>query len=111
MAVVHLTRSENHVINDYSLPQAEGSQFARVAAGASLLAGGLLLLAGHRRSGLVTAAAGTAMAILDQQEAVKSVWHALPSFIEKAQGTIQKVEQTVIEIAQQRERLHQILSR
>jgi hypothetical protein len=111
MAVVHLTRSENHVMNDYQLPEAEGSHLARVAAGSSLLAGGLLLLAGHRRAGLVTAAAGTALAVLDQQQTVKGFWHALPTYIDKAQRTIHKVEETVMEIAQQRERLHQILSR
>jgi hypothetical protein len=85
--------------------------WARVAAGGTLLAGGLLMLTGNRKAGLVTAASGAALAILDQQETVKAWWGALPFYIDTVQRVLVQAEQTVAEVAAQRERLHRILSR
>ena len=110
MAVVPLTRTENHG----SMPRIcipEGADWARIAAGGSLLASALLLLAGKRRAGLITAGAGTALAILDQQETVREWWNALPGYIDEAQQLLGKVEETVSEVAVQRDRLHKILTK
>ena len=90
---------------------AAGAEWARIASGAGLLVGALLLLAGKRRAGLVAAAAGTTLAVLDQQETGKELWNALPIYIDKAQGVLGKVDATVSEVAAQRERLQKILSR
>lgn len=111
MVVVPLAQPETEVRVRRQIVESEGANWARIAAGGSLLAGALLLLTGHRRAGLVTAAAGTTLALLDQQELVKDLWSALPSYIDQAQGLIGKVEETVVEIAAQRNRLHQILNR
>jgi hypothetical protein len=111
MVVVPLAQPEYEVQVKRQVVDSEGANWARIAAGGSLLAGALLLLTGHRRAGLVTAAAGTALAVLDQQDLVKGVWNALPGYIDQAQGLIGKVEETVVEIAAQRERLHRILTR
>jgi hypothetical protein len=51
------------------------------------------------------------LAILDQQETVKAWWEALPGYIDKVQHVLGQVEQTVSEVAAQRERIHRILSR
>jgi hypothetical protein len=98
-------------MNERRFRESEGTSWARLAAGGSLLAGGLLLLTGNRRAGLVTAAAGTALAVLDQQETVKAWWNALPGYIEQAQHVLGKLEEGVAEVAAQRERLHRILTR
>jgi len=111
MAVVPLNRSEFDARNERNICESEGTNWARFAAGGSLLAGGLLLLTGNRRAGLVTAAAGTALAVLDQQETVKAWWNALPGYIEQAQHALGQVEETVAEVGAQRERLHRILTR
>jgi hypothetical protein len=111
MVVVPLAQPEYELKIPRQVAETEGTNWARMAAGASLFAGGLLLLTGHRRAGLVTAAAGTALAALDQQEVVKSLWHAMPGYIEQVQNLLGKVEETVIEVASQRDRLHQILNR
>jgi hypothetical protein len=111
MAVVPLSRNEYQAINDHNGYESEAANWARFAAGGSLLAGGLLLLTGNRRAGLVTAAAGTALAILDQQETVRALWNALPGYIEQAQHILGQVEETVAEVGAQRERLHRILTR
>jgi hypothetical protein len=111
MVVVPLTQPEREVMNERRICESEGTNWARFAAGGSLLAGGVLLLTGNRRAGLVTAAAGTALAVLDQQETVKAWWNALPGYIEQAQHVLGQVEETVAEVGAQRERLHRILTR
>jgi hypothetical protein len=111
MAVVPLSRADNQARTDWHLSEVADADWARIAAGGSLLAGALLLLSGRRKAGLITCAAGTALAVLDQQETVKEWWNALPAYIDKAQGMLGKVEQTVSEVAAQRERLHGILTR
>jgi hypothetical protein len=111
MAVVPLNRTEYEARSERNICESEGTNWARFAAGGSLLAGGLLLLTGNRRAGLVTAAAGTALAVLDQQETVKAWWNAMPGYIEQAQRVLGKVEEGVGEVAAQRERLHRILTK
>lgn len=110
MAVVPLSRTEGDIVRSRRI-NTEGTNWARLAAGGSLLAGAVLLLMGNKRAGLVTAAGGTALAVLDQQEVVKEFWNALPGYIDQAQRLLEKVEATVSEVASQRERLHNILSR
>jgi hypothetical protein len=92
------------------ITESETNTWARYAAAGSLLAGGILLITGNRRAGLVTAAAGAALAVLDQQETVKEWWNALPGYIESVQNVLGEVEGTVAEVSLQRERLHRILT-
>ena len=89
----------------------ECTNWARIAAGGSLLAGGLLLLTGRHRAGLFVAVSGTTMALLDQQEAVRAWWNALPGYIEGVQNLLDQVQSTVEEVSAQSLKLHQILSR
>ena len=111
MTVVPLTRMENDAKINRRICDAESTNWARIAAGGGLLAGGLLLLTGHRRAGLLSAASGTALALLDQQEVVRAWWDALPVYIEKVQQVVVQVEEAVNEVASQRQRLHQILTK
>jgi hypothetical protein len=111
MAVVPLTQSEKESKIVRSSSSLEDTNWARVAAGGGLLAGGLLMLTGHRKAGLLSAASGTALALLDQQEVVRAWWDALPGYIEKVQRVVVQVEEAVNEVASQRERLHQTLTR
>ena len=82
-----------------------------VAAAGTLAAGGALLVSGQRRAGLVTAATGTALAMLDQQETVRSWWNALPAYLAEAQGMLSRVQAALDDIAAQRERLHKIMAK
>jgi hypothetical protein len=91
--------------------ESEDANWVRLAAGAGLLAGGLLLLTGRLRAGLATAAAGAALAILDQQDTVKEWWSAVPGYIDQAQHLLATADATVAEVAAQRERLHRIFAR
>ena len=111
MVVVPLTQPEKQSKIQRISSVVEGTNWARAAAGGSLLAGGLLLLTGNKKAALVAAASGTALAMLDQQETVKAWWTALPGYIDTVQQLLGQVEQTVAEVAAQRERMHRILSR
>ena len=111
MVVVPLTQPEKEAKMQRCIDGVDATNWARIAAGASLMAGGLLLLTGRRKAGLVTAAGGTALALLDQQETVKAWWDALPGYIDRVQGMLGKVEDTVAELEQQRARLDDVLNR
>ncbi|HEV2214097.1 MAG TPA: hypothetical protein VGR64_02330 [Terracidiphilus sp.] len=86
------------------------SDWMTVAASSTLIAGGLLLLAGQRRAGLVTAVSGAALAMLDQQAALRSWWNSLPGYVEQVQELIGKVQSTVDELAVKREQISQAIA-
>jgi hypothetical protein len=80
-------------------------------AGSALVAGGLLLLGGKRRAAMVAASAGTALALLDHQQTVRSWWNLLPVYIDGVQRTLSFVQESVSELAAKRDTLHRILGR
>lgn len=85
------------------------SNLVGYTAGVSLIAGGVLLLAGRRRAGLVAASTGAALAMLDQNQTVRSWWHTLPSYIDEVQRMLGMVQNAVNDMAAKRETLHRIL--
>jgi hypothetical protein len=85
--------------------------WARIAAAGTLLAGGALLLNGKRQAGVAVAAAGTALALLEQQEMIRSWWNQLPGYLEEAQQLLGHVQGAVDELAFQQQKLTKILSR
>ena len=111
MVVVPLTQQTK----DHSLaPQAakvEVADWTRVAAAGAIVTGGLLLLAGWRRAGMITAVAGTALTMLDQEDTIRAWWSVVPGYIEDVQRVLSQVETTVDDIEAKRESLRQILSR
>jgi hypothetical protein len=70
-----------------------------------------MLLAGWRRAGMLTAVAGTAVTLLDQQETIRSWWSVIPRYIDEAQRVLDQVEGTVEDIEAKRESLRQLLSK
>lgn len=81
------------------------------AAAGTLVAGGLLLLTGNRRAGLIVAASGAALTLLDQKETVRLWWNVLPGYIDKVQGVLNQTQDAVAEISAQRERIRRIVDR
>ena len=112
MAVVPLTKPVAVNTPAEPLPCASKStNWVLLAAAGTLATSGVLLANRKRRAGLVTAAAGTALAMLDQQEAVRKWWDALPACLTEAQNILARVQTGLDDIAAQRERLHQLLDR
>jgi len=109
MVVVPLSKPADVV----AAPQhAESScNLVSVIAAASLAAGGALLASGKKRAGLAVAAAGTALAMVDQQEEVRRLWNALPGYMAELQEFMGRVQNALDDLSSQRERLHKIFKR
>jgi len=111
MVVVPLSKSANEFEREPRASETRCTNWVGLAAGGTLLAGGLLLLTGRHRAGLVAAVAGTTLVLLDQQETVRSWWHTLPGYIDDVQRLLGQVQDTVADVAAQRERLRRVLER
>jgi hypothetical protein len=107
MAVLPLSKPAKESAATPSAVDAEGTNWLGFAAGGALVAAGLLLLSGERRAGMVAAASGTALALLDQH----SWWQQLPSYIDQVQNVLAQVQSTVNDVADKREALHRALAR
>jgi len=111
MTVVPLSKPEDNSQTTPEVLESETTSWIGFAAGGTLVASGLLLLAGERKAGMVAAASGTALALLDQQETLHSWWEALPGYIDHVQNVLGRVQDTVNEVAVKREELRRILAR
>jgi hypothetical protein len=85
--------------------------WVRYAAAGTLAAGAILLLSGQRRAGLVAAASGTALAMIDQQATVRTWWDALPGYIANVQNLLGQAQRMVENISAQRDRLREVIGR
>jgi hypothetical protein len=92
-------------------PPAASQDWTHYVAAGTLLAGGVLMMTGHKRAGMAVAAAGTAMALFEEQEAIKSWWSNLPGYLNDAQDFLDKIEGYLQEAAIQGERLQSMLRR
>ncbi|MGA9071610.1 MAG: hypothetical protein WB424_15200 [Terracidiphilus sp.] len=110
MSVVPLTKPVNEAPAQLELVEDERINWVGFAAGGSLVTAGLLLLAGKQKAGMVAAATGTALALLDQQETLHEWWNGLPTYIDQVQNVLGKVQDTVNEVAVKREALRRVLA-
>jgi hypothetical protein len=118
MVVLPLSKLPKDIDADSTAPRRapkaqsdDAINWARVTAAATLVTSGALLLAGKRRLGLVAAATGTSLAMIDQQDTLKQWWALLPGYIAEVQKVLNQVEETVDEVASQRDKLGQFLHR
>ena len=111
MVVVPLSKP----VSDFPTPshaqESETMNWVGYAAGGTLVAAGLLLITGQRRPGIVAAASGTALALLDQRETLHSWWDRLPGPIDEVTGLLNQVQNAVEDVAAKRETLRRILAR
>ena len=89
----------------------EPPDWVAVAASGSLIAGGLLLLAGKKRAGLVAAASGTALAVLGHEDTVRHWWDSLPRYLGQAHSVLDQAQEVVEKIADKGQSLRRALSR
>ncbi|MGA9583965.1 MAG: hypothetical protein WBQ95_01490 [Terracidiphilus sp.] len=111
MGVAIFPDRENRSPRITEMREAESFDWVRVAACGSLITGGLLLLSGRKRAGLVMAASGTAIALLDHEETVRNLWKAMPGYVDRAQYMLEQVQDVVEDIAKKGESLRRTLSR
>ncbi|MGB6696090.1 MAG: hypothetical protein WBE56_18020, partial [Terracidiphilus sp.] len=77
----------------------------------TLAASGALLVTGYRRAGLIAAASGVALAMLDQQDVVRAWWNMLPGFLEEMHTTLGKAQTAVEDLSTQGQKLSDLLCR
>jgi len=81
-----------------------------LSAGA-LITGGALMVAGKRKAGLALASAGTAVALMEEQDAIAQWWRMLPEYLNQAQGFLDQVEEYLAEASVQGQRVQEIFRR
>ncbi|HVN93830.1 MAG TPA: hypothetical protein VMT38_09040 [Terracidiphilus sp.] len=109
MVVVPLTQGtrEQVAVRD---DETSSTSWIRYVAAGTLAASGVLLVTGQRRLGLVTALSGAALTLIDQQEAVRKCWDALPEFLEELQGLLGRTQTAVEDLSNQSQKLRKVLS-
>jgi hypothetical protein len=88
-----------------------GMHWTRGVAAGSLLVGALLLVTGRRAAGLAVAAAGGAVALLEDPEAVRNAWNSIPDLVHSGQDFLSRAEGIIDDINQQKDRLRHMISR
>jgi hypothetical protein len=111
MSVATFPGRENRSTRITEMPESESFDWVKFAACGSLIGGGLLLLSGQKRAGLVMAASGTALALLDHEETLRNWWGAMPEYVDRAQHMLEQVQDVVEDVAQKGESLRRVLSR
>ena len=91
--------------------QDQPSPTLRLAAGGTLLAGAVLLLAGRRKAGLAFTAAGTALTLLHEKETTLRWWAALPLVLNNVQRFAGKAQTAIDEFDAHRQKLRNIMRR
>ena len=110
MVVVPLTKSTSTARESCASGASSRHWVGMVGAG-TLVASGVLLVAGKRRAGLLTALTGAALVMLDQQEVVSQWWNALPGCLEEMQRTLGRAQAAVEDLSVQGEKLRRVLGR
>jgi hypothetical protein len=109
MVVVPLTKPAE-IASEAPLAQcADTTNWIRYAAAGTLAASGALLITGNRRAGLIAAASGVALAMIDQQETVSTWWNMLPSFLEEINDTLSRAQVAVTDLSAQGQKLREVL--
>jgi hypothetical protein len=91
------------------LTLSQGGWTRGVAAG-SLLVSAVMLATGRRKPALALAAAGAAVALLENPEAVREFWNSIPRYLRAGQDFLVRTEDFVDQLEKQGVRLRQILA-
>ena len=111
MTIATFPGQETRTAKITRMPSSASVDWVKVAACGSLITGGLLLLTGQRRAGLVMAASGTALAMLDHEETLSRWWNALPGYVDRAQYMFEQVREVVDDITEKGEAMRRVLTR
>jgi hypothetical protein len=83
--------------------------WTRSLAAGTLLASAVLLLTGKRKAAVAVAAAGTAVALIEDPESVRKLWDDVPHYVQAGQKVLARVEGLIEQAAEQGLRLKDIL--
>ena len=81
------------------------------AVGGTFLVGGLLLLSGKKKAGLVVTAGAMALTLVDQKDTVREWWGTLPRYLDDAQRLLDQASTTIDDLAAKRDKLRSMFNR
>lgn len=90
---------------------ADSSNWLRIAAASTLAASGALLVTGNRRAGMLAAVTGTALVLIDQQDAVRAWWDALPGYLEQIDEMLGRAQTAVEDLSAQGQKLRRAFAK
>jgi|SRR5580704_6643962 hypothetical protein len=111
MSVATFPDRENRSTRTTEMPKTDSFDWVKLAACGTLVTGALLLLSGQKRAGLVMAASGTALALLDHEETLRDWWNSMPEYVDRAQYMLEQVQDVVEDITEKGESIRRVLSR
>jgi hypothetical protein len=83
--------------------------WTRSLAAGTLLASAVLLVLGKRKAALAVAAAGGAVALIEDPDGVKKFWNDIPDYVKAGQKLLARVEGLVEQAGEQGGRLMDML--
>lgn len=111
MVVVPLTKETKASGGVPSTGGADSTNWIRIAAASTLAASGALLVTGNRRAGLLAAVTGSALALIDQQDAVRAWWDALPTYLEEIDEILGRAQTAVEDLSAQGQKLRRAFAK
>ena len=85
--------------------------WSRALAISTLVTSACLLIAGKRKSSLFAAAAGTALLLAEEPEAIRRFWNNVPDYVHKGEEFLGRVEGFVDQLSEQGDRVRKVLTR
>lgn len=109
---ISFNMSDSQIMNVTQQIQSSLSKtpWTRTVAAGSLIAGAVLLISGRRKSALAVAAAGAAVALLENPEVVREAWESMPRLVRTSQDFLSRIEDFVEELNKQGIRLRKVIS-
>jgi hypothetical protein len=111
MVVVPLAKPADEVRASTSSQSDETAKWIRYVAAGTLAASGAMLVTGRRKAALLAALSGTALALIDQQDAVRVWWDQLPGFLDEMHDLLGKAQTAVDDVSAQGQKLREVLHR
>ena len=85
--------------------------WSRALAISTLVTSACLLVAGKRKSSLFAAAAGTALLLAEEPEAIRRFWNNVPDYVRKGEEFLGRIEVFAEQLAEQGERVRKVINR
>lgn len=85
--------------------------WTRSLAAGTLLASAVLLVLGKRKAALAVAAAGGAVALIEDPDSVRKFWNEVPSYVQAGQKMLGRFEGLIEQIAEQGSQFKDVLRR
>jgi hypothetical protein len=85
--------------------------WTRSLAAGTLLTSAILLVLGRRKAALAVAAAGGAVALIEDPDGVRKFWNEIPNYVQAGQRMLARFEGVIEQVAEQGESLKDVLKR